>query len=89
MSNDKQPHKQPRTGPERIAVRVLTFRDPHPSFGGMGSLTSDLTHANRNHYVIEYVPSMRHHRVEYRPIDGKPRVTFIHETHAASWEPMV
>jgi hypothetical protein len=90
MSNEKQPAPTPKpeTKPDRIPVRVLRFFHPHPSFGAATSITSDLTHKNRSHYVIEYIPAMRHHRVEFRPIDKKPEISFVQEVHAASWEPM-
>jgi len=89
VSNDKPKQPEPqRTGPERLPVRVLQFFQPHPSFNATTSLTSTPEVTNRNAFIIEYVPSMRHHRVEYRPIDGKPLVRFVHESHVASWEPM-
>lgn len=82
MSNDRKPD-----APKTIAVRHLKFFRAHPSLNASESITSDTSSPNRSHYVIEYVPSLRHHRVEFRPIDAKPRVLFIHETHVASWEP--
>jgi hypothetical protein len=89
VSNDKQqPAPKPEAKPDRIPVRVLRFFHPHPSFNAQTSVTADPSQKNRNHYIIEYVPGLRHHRVEYRPIDGKPQVSFVHEVHAASWEPM-
>lgn len=91
MSNDKNekpapPAPKPTT--ERIPVRVLRFFHPHPSFNANTSITADPTQKNRNHYSIDYVPSLRHHRVEYQPIDGKAQISFVHEVHAASWEPL-
>jgi len=86
MSNDKQQPKPDKPEPQRIAVRVLQFFQAHPAFNATTSLTSTPEATNRNAYVIEYIPSMRHHRVEFRPVDGKPRVQFVHESHVASWE---
>jgi hypothetical protein len=86
MDPKHQTQQQPKQ-PDRIPVRVLQFFNGHPSFNASTSVSSNPNAGNRSHYIIEYVPSMRHHRVEYRPIDGKPIVRFVHEVHVAAWEP--
>lgn len=84
--NDSKP-KPERTYP----VRVLRLREKMPlPIGGMTDvLLGDEKHENRPRYHIEYIPSMRHHRVAYFMASAKEPTTvvMIHEASVQSWEP--
>jgi hypothetical protein len=71
-----------------IAVRLLVFHQPHPSFSARSSIQAESA-ANKGKRIIEFVPAMHHHRVVTHPTDpGKPvRVQFIHDANVADWEP--
>jgi hypothetical protein len=76
--------KPPR---ETIAVKNLTFYQPHPNFNARNSLASESA-ANKGRVTIDFNPSMRHHRVEQFQIGGGSKVRFVHESSVADWEPL-
>lgn len=82
------PNEKPKAdAPKTIAVKCLTFHQAHPALGALSSISGS-TKANRSPYMIEYVPQMRHHRIEQVQGDKKPpRVLFVPEAAVASWEP--
>lgn len=88
--NDNKP-QQPK--PERsIPVRLLRLREkmPLPIGGVTDVLIGDEKQENKVRYVIEYLPSLRHHRVAYYQASAKvpTSVIMISEGAAASWEPV-
>jgi hypothetical protein len=78
----------PKDGPKTIPVKSLTFFDPHPNFTAKTSISAE-TALNKGRITIEFVPSMRHHRVEIHTPDHAPRIVFVQEGHVAGWEPLV
>lgn len=84
--NEKTPPK-----PQTVAVRRLVLRDKInlPIGGVTDVLLGDEKAQNKPRYLIEYVPSMRHHRVAYFAAgDKEPKqVLMIGEGAVAFWEP--
>jgi hypothetical protein len=78
----------PPDAPKTIAVKSLTFYQPHPDYNARSSLAAQPS-ASMGRVLIEFVPSLRHHRVETQAPDGVPKVRFIHEGHVAAWEPLL
>lgn len=85
--NDNKPKPE-----QRYPVAVLRLREkmPLPIGGITDVLLGTSTQENKPRYVIEYVPSMRHHRVCYYVASGKvpQQVVMIHEAAVQSWEPV-
>ena len=81
---------KPAPGPtdlgKTISVRVLVFARPHPSFNAQSSIAAESA-VNKRRITIDFVPALRHHRVETHRPDGAPRVQFIPEGFVADWEP--
>ncbi len=89
--NAKQPDlKKPIVeGPKTIAVRTLTFYQAHPNFGARTSIKAE-PEQSKNKVTIEFVPSLRHHRVEmYKPEATAAVIVFVHESHVSGWEPLL
>jgi hypothetical protein len=71
--------------PKSIPVKCVTFNRPHPLFSANQSVAaSSAPHAR---IAIEFVPSLRHHRIEEHRADKPARVVLVHETLIAGWEP--
>jgi hypothetical protein len=70
-----------------IAVKSLCFFQPHPAFDARNSIASESAE-NKARVVIEFIPGLRHHRVERRKVGEPVRVTMVHEALVASWEPL-
>ncbi len=77
--------KKPET-PKSYPVAVLKFFQPHPGFNAQSSISVS-KETNRDRYVIEFVPSLRHHRVECHKPGQAMKVFMVPECHVASWEP--
>ncbi len=89
MSNDPVPTKKPAPdAPKTISVKALTFFQAHPSFNARSSISAEPA-ANKGRVSIEFVPSLRHHRVEMQAAGQPVRVFFVQESHVASWEPLL
>jgi hypothetical protein len=82
------PAPQVASQPKTIAVKSLTFFDPHPHFSAKTSISHEPL-AQKGRISIEFVPSLRHHRVEVHTPDHPPRIVFVQEGHVAGWEPLV
>ena len=72
--------------PKSYPVQALKFFQPHPGFGAASSISAS-KEVNRDRYVIEFVPSLRHHRVEHHKPGQEMKVVMVYEGHVASWEP--
>jgi hypothetical protein len=73
--------------PKSILVKTLTFTDAHPMFDARRSISSE-TQANKGLVIIEFIPSLRHHRIERHSTGGPPKIQMVHETAVAGWEPL-
>ncbi len=73
--------------PKTIGVKSLTFFQPHPDFDARMSIKAEPM-ANKGRVAIDFVPSMRLHRVERQKHGGLAVVTMVHEGHVAGWEPL-
>lgn len=73
----------PNGGKDPIDVRVLRFVMPMDACGL--NVASACT-AGKKH-AIQYLPWMRHFRIEWTREPGLVEVSMVHETHAKSWEP--
>ena len=70
-----------------IAIKSLTFFQPHPSLRAASSITAESAQ-NKGKVSIEFVPSLRHHRLEMHSPEGVVRTLMISESHVAAWEPL-
>jgi hypothetical protein len=70
-----------------IPVKHLAFHVPHPKLDATQNISAE-SRLGQRWVAIEFVPSLRHHRLEIRKPGEDPRVLFIHEVHVASWEPL-
>lgn len=70
-----------------IAVKSLVFYQNHPALNARTSIAAESA-ANRGLVSIEFIPSLRHHRLEMISAAGDARVLMIAESHVASWEPL-
>lgn len=87
MSNDP---KQQSHRPEPIGVRVLKFvgNTDIPGRGYTQSVTADKEKPkNRDHYTIEFMPWLRHHRITLHQASGESAVRMVPEAHVSTWEP--
>jgi hypothetical protein len=82
-----EPKKPATDSPKSIAVKSLCFFQPHPAFDARNSIASESAE-NRPRVLIEFIPSLRHHRVERRKVGEPVRVTMVPESLVASWEPL-
>lgn len=90
---------------DTIPVAMLKFSDQQPldipGKGAASSINGTPHHKvidadgkrilNEKCWVIDYIPSMRHHRVVYYSADGKdpaPVVRMVHESNVRTWEPL-
>ena len=76
-----------KDGPKTIPVKCLTFYQAHPNYNAQMSISAEPA-ANRGKVIIEFIPSLRHHRVEKHSPGQAPVVRFIYEGHVASFEPL-
>jgi hypothetical protein len=83
----KKPSPEP-VAPKTISVKALTFFQAHPSFNARSSISAEPA-ANKGRVSIEFVPSLRHHRVEMQAAGQPARVFFVQESLVASWEPLL
>jgi hypothetical protein len=74
--------------PKSIPVKSLCFFQPHPAFDARNSVAAEPAE-NKARVIIEFIPSLRHHRVERRKVGEPVRITMVHEALVASWEPLV
>jgi hypothetical protein len=73
--------------PKTIPVKTLTFFQSHPSFNARTSISAEQA-ANKGRVTIEFVPGLRHHKVE-STLPGQPaKVVYVYEGHVASFEPL-
>jgi hypothetical protein len=81
---DNRPALEPKTTPQAIRVRSVTFAGPQdgPGFG----VKSALSPSDKRH-TIEYLPVMRHFRITWRPDEGKALVGYIPECRVMYWLP--
>ncbi len=70
-----------------IPVKCITFYQAHPNYNAQMSISAEPA-ANKNRTVIDFVPSLRHHRVEQTKVGQPTMVRFIHECLIASFEPL-
>ncbi len=73
--------------PKTIPVKCLTFYQAHPNYNAQMSISAEPA-ANKTRTIIEFIPSLRHHRVERHAPGQAAVVRFIYEGHVASWEPL-
>ncbi len=91
--NDKPPTKPADPAPVKpdfgktIAVKHLAFHLAHPKLDAATSISAE-SRAGQRKVTIDFVPSLRHHRLEIHKPDAPVRVMFIYEGHVASWEPV-
>ncbi len=89
MSNEKQQPQPPK--PERTyPVRKLLLRDKIAlPIGGVTDTLLAVPEPNRARYAIEYIPSLRHHRVMYFGAGAKEptSVMMFGESATMYWEP--
>lgn len=90
----EKPQAKPSADRTPIPVRVLHMRHGQgldfPGRAGESSCTSKPENFKTTtaHWVIEYLPWMRHHRVTFHPAGGeKSVVRMFHEAYV-SWEPL-
>ena len=96
MSKEAQQEKPPEAPrPQRnepIAVKSLRFRMGEnvdiPGKLGATSVSTTLDHKpGQAHWLCEYLPWQRHHRVTYTPAGGGAvEARYLHETWCA-WDP--
>lgn len=84
----KAPDSPKTDAPKTIPVKSLCFFQPHPAFDARNSIAAELAE-NKARVIIEFIPSLRHHRVERRKVGEPVRVTMVPESLVASWEPLV
>lgn len=95
--NEKQQDKAAASkppGPGGMPVKMLRLVRPTqlPGYPQTDVISTQVT-PDRRSWVIEYIPQMRHHRIDfYNPNatkdEDKHRVGFVHETHVSVWEPL-
>lgn len=75
---------------EPLAVRLVRFREPMDAPGlSVASSCTASDQSNRKRHSIQYLPWMRHFRIEFFPGgEGATQVAYIHEAHIKSWEPL-
>ncbi len=91
MSEDKdvKPGQTKNEKPRSIPVAILNFRMPTDVVGKkQASAVSAKVEGNRAHWVIEYEPWWRHHRVTYKRPQMPDEVCYVHESHVSSWWPV-
>lgn len=95
MSNDPKPNPtkpapvvevRPDYG-KTIPIKVLTFFQPHPNLNAKTSISAE-AQSNKGRVSIEFIPSLRHHRVEIQLPGEKARTLMISEGHVAGFEPL-
>jgi hypothetical protein len=77
-------------GRKPIPVRVMRFNIPMDALGlSVASSVSDReTKSAASKHRLQYLPWMRHFRLEFSPGNGKPeQISLIHESHVKSWDP--
>lgn len=70
-----------------IAVKSLVFYANHPALNARTSIAAESA-PNKGLCTIEFIPSLRHHRLEMMSPAGEMRVLMIPESHVASFEPL-
>lgn len=89
MSTDNKPATAKTE--QRIPVKRITLLVTRnlPGAGVTDTLLGDQKQVNKPRFVIEYIPSMRHHRIcYYAPAAQEPTVTMIPESAVSDWEPV-
>ena len=76
--------------PKPVPVKIIRFRQP--TDGGGFSVASSLTNSREGRatrYTMNYLPWVRHHRIEFTPSDKTAKVltTYVHESEVMSWVP--
>jgi hypothetical protein len=74
-------------GAKTILVKNLTFHHAHANLDARMSIAAESA-PNKGKVLIEFVPSLRHHRIEIHKPNAAPRVLFVHEGNVSSWEPL-
>lgn len=98
MADEKKNENLP---PKTIAVRTLRFLStaaPNIELYGSAKNGSAVTakdpgESKLEHYAIDFIPAIRHHRVQWFQAghDGKApptRTSYVYEGHVATWEPL-
>lgn len=71
-------------------MRLVVFNGPQqgPHLAAASSCRTN-AQENRAGHVIQYLPWLRHFRIEYRPLQGQGEVEagMIHESRIMWWEP--
>lgn len=91
--NEKAPKLAQSDTPRGMPVKILRLVRPTqvPGYPQTDVISTQTTPDKRS-WTIEYIPQMRHHRIDfYNPNASKEedrhRVGFVHETHVSVWEP--
>lgn len=82
MSDEKKP--TPSNRPEPIRVKRVLFTGRHIDVPGLSLVGSA---SEREGLAIEFLPWLRHLRFTFVVRGKEPVVRYVHETHAASWDP--
>lgn len=102
MSDDKKNEKQEKAAakppavetPKGMPVKILRLvrATQLPGYPQTDVIATQKM-PDRREWTIEYIPQMRHHRIDYynpnaTKEEDKHRVGFVHETHVSVWEPL-
>lgn len=78
---------------QRFPVSILRFVNKGQQVAGMqsGDVLKAQKLSNGCHWVIEYFPQIRHHRITYTDPNQQDRsgVSMVHESRVDSWAPVL
>lgn len=87
--NEQSKQSAPKQ-PDRIPVRALYLNAKRTLPNGQVSdvILGDEKQSNRVRFVVEYIPSLQHHRVAYYgPSATEPTRVLMYPREWCSWEP--